>query len=204
MEEPASVWLLLWASRTSADELSWGRFTNDALTDFEAFNYQTMLRQKLRQLHHFGDIEEYNGKYSSLIFRVENMSEVDQVSYYCDGLKRASQAYVKLRNPTTLSEAMDQAVKYEVSHFGGYRFGNTLEANREISQLDQPLSDQLLRDQSLRDQPSRNPTIGTYNKKAFHKRPYKPGHYGPRSRPDRVQFTITARSLAISNATATS
>ncbi|OWZ22214.1 hypothetical protein PHMEG_0003104 [Phytophthora megakarya] len=174
MDEPASVWLLLCASRTSADEQSWGRFTNDAFTHFETSNHQAVLRQKLRQLHQFGDIEEYNGKYSSLTFRVENMSEVDQVSYYCDGLKPASQAYVKLRNPTTLSEAMDQAVKLEESHCGGYHFGYTFEANREISILDRPLRDQLLRAQALRDQPSRNPTIGTYNKKVFHKRSYKP------------------------------
>ncbi|ETM48228.1 hypothetical protein L914_07194 [Phytophthora nicotianae] len=80
-----------------------------------------VLRHKLRQLRQDSDIEEYNGKYSSLIFRVEDMSEVDQVSYYCDGLNRATQAYVKLHNPTTLSEAMDQAVKHEMSHFSGGR-----------------------------------------------------------------------------------
>ncbi|OWZ21030.1 hypothetical protein PHMEG_0004495 [Phytophthora megakarya] len=99
MEEPAPGWFLFRASRTSTDEQSWGRFTRDALTHFEASNYQAVLRQKLRQLRQIGDIEEYKGKYSSLIFRVENMSDIDQVSYYCDGLKRASQAYVKLRNP---------------------------------------------------------------------------------------------------------
>ncbi|GMF40426.1 unnamed protein product [Phytophthora fragariaefolia] len=73
----------------------------------------------LRQLHQGNDIEDYNGKYSALIFRVENMSEVDQVSHYCDGLKRATQAYVRRQNTMTLSEAMVQAVKYETSHFDG-------------------------------------------------------------------------------------
>ncbi|GMF46616.1 unnamed protein product [Phytophthora fragariaefolia] len=92
MEEPASGWFLFWASRTPAEEQTWGRFTHDALAHFEASNYQAVLRQKLRQLRQTGGIEEYNGKYSSLIFRVENMSEVDQVIYYCDGLKRATQA----------------------------------------------------------------------------------------------------------------
>ncbi|GMG15839.1 unnamed protein product [Phytophthora fragariaefolia] len=111
MEEPASGWFLFWASRTPAEEQTWGRFTHDALAHFEASNYQAVLRQKPRQLRQTGDIEEYNGKYSSLIFRVENMSEVDQISYYCDGIKRATQAYVKLQNATTLSKAMDQAAK---------------------------------------------------------------------------------------------
>ncbi|ETP37217.1 hypothetical protein F442_14961 [Phytophthora nicotianae P10297] len=47
------------------------------------------------------------------------MSEVHQVSTYCDGLKRATQAYVKLRNATPLSEAIDKAAKYEMSHLSG-------------------------------------------------------------------------------------
>ncbi|ETN03936.1 hypothetical protein PPTG_15252 [Phytophthora nicotianae INRA-310] len=47
------------------------------------------------------------------------MSEVDQLSTYCDGLKRATQAYVKLRNATPLSEAIDKAAKYEMSHLSG-------------------------------------------------------------------------------------
>ncbi|OWZ03003.1 hypothetical protein PHMEG_00025337, partial [Phytophthora megakarya] len=105
MEEPASGWFLFWASRTPAEEQTWGRSTHDALAHFESSNYPAVLRQKLRQLRQTGDIEEYNGKYSSLIFRAENMSELDQISYYCDGLKRATQAYVKLQNTTSLSEA---------------------------------------------------------------------------------------------------
>ncbi|POM64578.1 Hypothetical protein PHPALM_19875 [Phytophthora palmivora] len=131
MEEPASGWFLFWASRTPAEEQTWGQFIHDALAHFEALNYQAALRQKLRQLRQTGDIEEYNRKYSSLIFRVENMSEVNQVSYYCDGLKRATQAYVKLQNATTLSEAMDQASKYEMSHFGGERRPDREKPERE-------------------------------------------------------------------------
>ncbi|KAE9092239.1 hypothetical protein PF010_g17883 [Phytophthora fragariae] len=146
---------------TAPVEQTWEQFTHDALAHFEASNYQAVLRQKLRQLRQTSDIEEYNGKYSSLVFRVENMSEVDQVSYYCDGLKRATQAYVKLQNATTLSEAMDQASKYEMSHFGGER-----KPDREISE----------RAQRFREPLSSN---ASRNKKPFNKRSYKPGHYAP-------------------------
>ncbi|KAE9216866.1 hypothetical protein PF004_g14327 [Phytophthora fragariae] len=161
MEEPASGWFLFWASRTPAEEQTWGQFTTDALAHFETSSYQAVLRQKLRQLRQTGDIEEYNGKYSSLIFRVENMSEVDQVSYYCDGLKRATQAYVKLCNAMTLSEAMDQASKYEMSHFGGDR---------------RPDREKPEREQRFRGPPRSN---AFQSKKPFSKRSYKPGHYAP-------------------------
>ncbi|GMF44968.1 unnamed protein product [Phytophthora fragariaefolia] len=98
----------------------------------------------------------YNGKYSALIVRVENMSEVDQVSYYGDGLKRVTQVYVKLQNMMTLSDAVDQAVKYEMSHFGGDR-----KVSREKPE----------REQLFRGKPSVNRAQGT---KPFSKGSFKP------------------------------
>ncbi|GMF15818.1 unnamed protein product [Phytophthora lilii] len=62
MEEPASGWFLFWASRTPAEEETWGHFTQDALAHFAASNYQAVLRQKLRQLRQVEDIEDYNGR----------------------------------------------------------------------------------------------------------------------------------------------
>ncbi|POM62883.1 hypothetical protein PHPALM_27898 [Phytophthora palmivora] len=90
------------------------------------------------------------------------MSEVDQISYYYDGLKRATpHSYIKLQNPTSLSEAMDEGVKYEMSHFGGER-----RPGREGSERDQRFRG-LLR------------PILSQAKKPFHKRSYKPGHDAP-------------------------
>ncbi|KAG3081487.1 hypothetical protein PI124_g11047 [Phytophthora idaei] len=89
------------------------------------------------------------------------MSEVDQVSYYCDGLKRATQAYIKLQNPVMLSEAMDQAAKYEMFHFGGER-----KLGREKTDRDQRFRGSV----SLSSHRDRKP---------FSKRSYKPGHYAP-------------------------
>ncbi|KAG3182126.1 hypothetical protein PC128_g14824 [Phytophthora cactorum] len=70
------------------------------------------------------------------------MSEVDQVSYYCDGLKRATQAFVKLQNATTLNEAMDQAAKYEMSHFGGERKPDREKPEQELRFRGKPRSSQ--------------------------------------------------------------
>ncbi|GMF31381.1 unnamed protein product [Phytophthora fragariaefolia] len=152
-----------------------------ALAHFEASNYQAVLRQKLRQLHQVDDIEDYNGKYCALIFRVENMSEVDQVSYYCDGLKRATQAYVKLQNTMTLSEAVDQAVKYETSHFGGDH-----KTNREKPE----------REQRFRGKPRAN---HSHDKKSFSKRSFKPAtpvEGGPVvARTSEVDLTVNEATL---------
>ncbi|GMF18111.1 unnamed protein product [Phytophthora lilii] len=156
MEDPAYGWFLFWAFRTPVEEQTCAQFTRDALANFEASNYQDVLHQKLRQLSQVDDIEDYNGKYSALIFRVENMSEVDQVSYYCEGLKRATQSYVKLQNALTPNEAMDQAVKYEMARFGG---------ERKVSRK------KLEREQRVRGKPRVN-TI--QDKKPFNKRLFKP------------------------------
>ncbi|POM62826.1 hypothetical protein PHPALM_27967 [Phytophthora palmivora] len=83
----------------------------------EASNYQAVLHEKLYRLKQTADIKSYNGEYSALIFRVEDMSMLDQILCYTNGLKPRTRIYVKLENPATLSAAMDLAVKYEVAHF---------------------------------------------------------------------------------------
>ncbi|KAG6621845.1 uncharacterized protein IUM83_07368 [Phytophthora cinnamomi] len=117
-EKPASGWFLHWSSTTRSEEHTWGGggFREHVL-HFEASNYQAVLREKLQRLKQTTDIKTYNGKYSALIFRVEGMSVLDQVLCYANGLKPRTRSYVKLENPETLSEAMDLAVKYEVTHF---------------------------------------------------------------------------------------
>jgi hypothetical protein len=117
MEKPASGWFLHWSSTTRSEEHTWGIFREHVLQHFEASNYQAVLREKLQRLKQTADIETYNGEYSALIFRVEGMSILDQVLCYANGLKPRTRSYVKLKNPDTLSDAMDLAVKYEVTHF---------------------------------------------------------------------------------------
>jgi len=110
-------WFLHWSSTTRSEEHTWGIFREHVLQHFEASNYQAVLREKLQRLKQTADIETYNGEYSALIFRVEGMSILDQVLCYANGLKPRTRSYVKLKNPDTLSDAMDLAVKYEVTHF---------------------------------------------------------------------------------------
>ncbi|DBA00051.1 TPA: hypothetical protein N0F65_003717, partial [Lagenidium giganteum] len=115
--EPASGWFLNWANTVPPEELVWGRFKIDVLAHFAASNYQATVRLKLLNLRQEGDIEGYNGRFAELIFRVEDMGELDRVSHYCIGLKHQTQSYVKLQNPITLSDALNLALKYEGAHF---------------------------------------------------------------------------------------
>ena len=117
MEKPASGWFLHWSSTTRSEEHTWGVFREHVLQHFESSNYQAVLREKLQRLKQTTDIETYNGEYSALIFCVEGMSVLDQVLSYANGLKPRTRSYVKLENPVALSDAMDLAVKYEVTHF---------------------------------------------------------------------------------------
>ncbi|GMF54605.1 unnamed protein product [Phytophthora fragariaefolia] len=138
MEKPGAGWFLHWSSTTRAEELTWLTFREHALQHFEASNYQAVLREKLQRLRQIGDIETYNGKYSALIFRVEGMSTLDQVMHYTNGLKSRTKSYVKLENPETLSETMDLAVKYEVTHFIDDVHHHQSRQEKKKPQVDQP------------------------------------------------------------------
>jgi hypothetical protein len=117
MEGSAAGWFLHWSSIVNPADQTWKAFSEAALAHFEASNYQATLRQRLRGLRQTGDIEEYNGKYSEMIFRIEDMSTIDQISNYCAGLKPKTRAYVQIEDPSNLSQAMDSATKYELAHF---------------------------------------------------------------------------------------
>ena len=119
MEDPASGWYLNWATSVPIEMQKWENFRLSACRQFEPTNYQANLRKQLQLLKQVGDIEDYNGEFSKLVFRVEEMSQVDQISYYVSGLKRQSCEYVQLEDPLTLLEAMDLARKFETSRFRG-------------------------------------------------------------------------------------
>ncbi|POM78302.1 LOW QUALITY PROTEIN: Hypothetical protein PHPALM_4182 [Phytophthora palmivora] len=94
-------------SSTMASEEHTGGFSY-VLQHFEPSKYQSGLREKLQRLKRTADIESYNSQYSAIIFRV---------LCFANGLKPRTRSYLKLENPEKLSDAMDLAVKYELTHF---------------------------------------------------------------------------------------
>ncbi|OWY95226.1 LOW QUALITY PROTEIN: hypothetical protein PHMEG_00034827, partial [Phytophthora megakarya] len=111
MEKSASGWFLHWSSTTRSEEHTWGSMCSSTskrratrLSCERSFSASS--RQQTSRL-----------KTATLIFRIEGMSVLDQMLGYTNGLKPRTRSYVKLKNPETLSDAMDFAVKYEVTHF---------------------------------------------------------------------------------------
>ena len=125
---PANGWFLNWCKSTPSHLQSWRKFREDIKKDFESSNYQASVRKDIRELKQTGDIEDYNGSFDLLIYRCLDMSEYDQVSNYIADLKPKTQSHVKLINPSSLGEAMDQAKRYEFANFndqsGDNRGGN--------------------------------------------------------------------------------
>ena len=132
MEDPASGWYLNWATSLPMEHQTWENFRRSACKQFEPTNYQANLRQKLKELKQNGDIEDYNGEFSKLVFRVEEMSQVDQISYYVSGLKRQATEYVQLEDPSTLLDAMDLARKFEMSRFRGFDEKKSTKVSKEF------------------------------------------------------------------------
>lgn len=117
LEPPASGWYLHWSSITQDSDKTWKNFCDSAKKRFEANDYQAILRENLRKLKQTSDVEDYNGRYAELVFRIEDMSEMDKTSNYISGLKPKTRAHVKLQGPSTLEEAMSHANSYEHAHF---------------------------------------------------------------------------------------
>jgi hypothetical protein len=72
MKAPASYWYLHWCSTTPDEERTWFKLSDAAKKRFEANDYQAILRKNLRKLKQTSDIEDYNGGYAELVFRIEN------------------------------------------------------------------------------------------------------------------------------------
>ncbi|ETP11310.1 hypothetical protein F441_13164 [Phytophthora nicotianae CJ01A1] len=178
MEKPASGWFLHWSSTTRAEEHTWGMFREHVLQHFEASNYQSVRREKFQRLKQTTDIETYNGEYSAVIFRDEGMSVLDQVLYYANGLQPRTRSYVKLENPETLSDSMDLAVKYEVTHFvDESRERHTRQDKRKSSTDQAPSHDKSFKEKAFRGKgrfkPKTNPKRAE-GRTCFHCK--KPGH----------------------------
>jgi hypothetical protein len=123
MEGSAAGWYLHWAGSTLKEGQTWQYFQQSAMKRFEASKQ-------------VGDIEDYNGSFAEIIFRVEEMSHLDQISYYCNGLKPRVRAYIKIEDPSTLDNAMDMATRFEIAHYDAedrkeYRDGKHGQGKRE-------------------------------------------------------------------------
>ncbi|ETO77170.1 hypothetical protein F444_07597 [Phytophthora nicotianae P1976] len=106
------------------------------------------------------------------------MSVLDQVLYYANGLEPRTCSYVKRDNPEILSDAMDLAVKYEVTYFvDESRERHTRQDKRKSSTGQAPSHDKSFKGKEYRGKgrfkPKTNPKRAE-GRTCFHCK--KPGH----------------------------
>jgi len=57
-------------------------------------------------------------RFRNIIEQIENINELDKVSYFVDGLKGATQKEVAYQAPVTFEEAWKLAIRFDVAMFG--------------------------------------------------------------------------------------
>ena len=78
------------------------------------------LRDQLRNLDQAQcrDLGDFVNRFRQLMTQVRNMSDVDSIFDFTQGLKHQTRAEVKYRRCSSLSQAMNVAYDFERSHFG--------------------------------------------------------------------------------------
>ena len=78
---------------------------------------QLDLRSNLRRLKAGKNISAYNNEFMKVSSKIDDMTEIDLISSYLDGLDQNVATHIKLMNPKSLTEVMNQAkVRYEMSN----------------------------------------------------------------------------------------
>jgi len=85
---------------------TWTAFATAVRTAFQPPNFQQYLRQQLKKLRQTSTVQEYTSQFQNIVGQIENMGELDQVTYYIDGLKPATKMEVAYQAPDTLERAI--------------------------------------------------------------------------------------------------
>ena len=97
---------------------TWNDFIAAIQTAFEPPNYQQHLRRELKRCKQTSTVQEYSLRFRNIVGQINDMGELDQVTYFVEGLRPATQAEVNYRAPATLEEAWKLAIAYDNAHFG--------------------------------------------------------------------------------------
>src|SRR6266511_1768300 len=101
---------------------SWDEFERELKAAFQPPNYQHHLRQQLRRLKQTGSVQEYGAQFRNLIGQIDDMAEIDKVTYFLEGLKPATRMEVAYQSPDTFENAWALAIRFDTAMFGPSRF----------------------------------------------------------------------------------
>jgi len=136
LEDRALQWYLnkIKATQGHTPYDSWDAFVTAIQSTFQLPNYQQYLRQQLKQCRQTSTVQEYGLRFRNIIGQTTDMSEVDQITYFVQGLRPATQAEVSYQSSQTLEDAWKFAIAYDNAYFGA---GKMTKRNNPM-QLNQP------------------------------------------------------------------
>src|SRR5437763_5618307 len=130
LEAAALHWYLnrVMAAGDQAPFANWDAFATAIRQAFQPPNYQHHLRQQLKRLKQIGSVQEYGSRFRNIVGQIENMNEIDKVTYFVEGLKPATRMEVAYQAPNTFDEAWALAIRFDTAMFGTNRpFSNKLQ-----------------------------------------------------------------------------
>jgi hypothetical protein len=123
-EDAALHWYLNRVKATEEGEnpfADWAAFATALREGFQPPNYQQHLRQQLRKLRQTGSVHEYGAQFRNIMGQIDGMGDLDQVTYFMDGLKSATKMEVSYQAPETFEAAWTLAIKYDNAMYGSGR-----------------------------------------------------------------------------------
>jgi len=108
---------------------NWNAFKISVKNSFQPENYQIYLRDQLKRLRQNSSVHDYATQFRNLVGQIDGMHDLDQVSYFIDGLKSNIKMEIKYRNPDSLNNAIDIATRYNTALWGINK-GNNFNSSR--------------------------------------------------------------------------
>jgi hypothetical protein len=119
--------------RSTGVESSWDKFVERLRERYRPMQAAVVARERLRRLKQTGSVSAYADVFQKELTPIKDMSSSDQIFNFVSGLSSVAVANkVREKEPKTLHEAMDIAVRAEVflaagrgvGHANGHSFGN--------------------------------------------------------------------------------
>ena len=116
---------------------TWEQFTIALKLRFQPIESARVARSQLRVITQAkSSVTEYASKFQSLLNRIPDMAEADQIEYFINGLRSQIQRDVVIQDPKTLQDAMIKAQKLDVllqpsrfSHVDGFPSSSSSHSN---------------------------------------------------------------------------
>ena len=96
----------------------WDKFKKEIEAHFRPVDSKKLARDKIANLRQRASVRNYTYEFRRLLLEIGNMSEEEMLDRFIRGLKFNVRKEVELRDPTTLTDAVSIAERYDSISFG--------------------------------------------------------------------------------------